>query len=290
MVYLLGELAMNTPEAFDAFMLWARGNQGGEEFRPILRNYTELAGSDEQAALRILRMPFLETVEWRDTAVLGLLRGLLPRDKETFAWLLAHPTLVGGITDAQVADVFLLRLERKDAAAASAIRRLPWVRDGAVIGGRSEEGRVIQLVEIALDLPQSFRALTERAWVQDGIWGREGDVLIDLAGAISSTDEEVAHLIGMPFLDAVDRTDADLVGNLLNGLRRQPHFVTQTAARPELEGGITDAQRATVALLTLETVRSGGYERAARAPLALGWAPACRGGRVLDTLVYSPEY
>ncbi len=249
----LRDLAIETPMTVDAFLEWiGDGVQRGDGSKYILSEYAALADSDEQMVLRILGMPFLEEVEWPDSAVLRLLRGLLPRDEETFAWLLAHPTLVGGITDAQAADVFLLRLERKDAAAACAIRRLPWVRDGVEIGGRSEDRRVIQLVEIALDLPQSFRALTERAWVQDGIWGREGDVLIDVAGAISSTDEEVAHLIGMPFLDAVDRTDAELVGKLLVALRPQPHFVTQTAARPELEGGITDAQRATVALSILE--------------------------------------
>ncbi len=253
MVYLLGELAKNTPEAFDAFMLRTGDNQEDEEFKNILRDYTELAGSDEQTALRILRMPFLEEVEWPDTAVLGLLRGLLPRDKETLAWILAHPTLEGGITDGQATDVFLLRLEWKDAAAASAIRRLPWVRDGVELGGwATEEGRVIELVEIALDLPQSFQALTERAWMQDGITSPERWVLTQLSRATSSIDEEVAHLVSMPFLDAVGRTDAALVRTLLNALRRQPHFVTQTAARPELEGGITDAQRATVALLTLE--------------------------------------
>ena len=244
--------------AVDAFLEWiGDGVQRGEESKNILSDYADMAYFDEPAAVRILRMPFLEEVEWPDSAVIGLLQGLLPRDEETLGWILGHPTLAGGITDAKAADVFLLRLERKGPAA-SAIRRLPWVRDGIAHEGRGEDETVIDLVEIALTLPRTFQALMARAWVRDGITSPERGVLNDVSNLLWHSDEQAAALVGMPFLNVVDETDRTLARATLQSLFRRPYFVTETIARhPELKDGITDADRATVALLLLETRDEG---------------------------------
>ena len=255
--------------AVDAFLEWiGDGVQRGEESKYILSEYAGLAYFDEPAAVRILRMPFLEEVEWPDSAVIGLLRGLVPRDKGTLDWVLGHPSLKGGITDEEVGDVFLLRLERNDPVAASGIRRLPWVRDGIEHEGWGEDETVIDLVEIALTLPRTFQALMERTWVRDGITSPERWVLNGVSNLLWHSDEQAAPLVGMPFLDVVDDTDQRLVRALLQSLFRQPYFVTETIARhPELGDGITDADRAIVALLLLEA----RDERAADAMRRFRW-------------------
>ena len=244
--------------AVDAFLEWIEdGSRRGEESKYILSDYAEMAHFDEPAALRILRMPFLEEVGWPDSAVLGLLRGLVPRNNETLDWILEHPTLEGGITDAQAADVFLLRLERKDPAAASGIRRLPWTQ--------AHDEALLELTQIALNLPLSFQALMEQEWLRDGITSAERWVLNDVALLQWHSDEQAATLVGMPFLDIVDETDQKLVRATLQSLFRQPYFVTETIARrPELRGGITDADRATVALLLLDSARREGCRRELR--------------------------
>ena len=247
--------------AVDAFLEWiGDGVQRGEESKYILSEYAGLAYFDEPAAVRILRMPFLEEVEYSEHHVVRLLRELLPRDKETLDWILGHPTLEGGITDAQTADVFLLRLERKDPAAASAIQRLPWTQ--------AHDEALLDLIRIALNLPLSFQALMARTWVQDGITSPEREVLNGVSNRSWHSDEQAAALVGMPFLDVVDETDRTLVRAIFQSLFRQPYFVTETIARrPDLRGGITDADRATVALLLLEA----RDRRAADAMRGLRW-------------------
>lgn len=186
--------------AVDAFLEWiGDGEQRGEGSKHILSDYADLAYFDEPAALRILRMPFLEEVGYSEFDVVRLLRELAPRDKETLDWILEHPTLEGGITDAQTADVFLLRLERKDPPAASAIRALPWAQ--------AHGEALLDLIQIALNLSLSFQALMERKWVQDGITSPERRVFNGVSNLPWHSDEQAALLVGMPFLDVVDQTD-----------------------------------------------------------------------------------
>ncbi len=250
----LRNLARDAPLALDAFLLWiGDGAQRGVNSKYILSDYARLASYDEQTAVRILRMPFLEEVDYPDSAVLSLLSGLAPWNKNDLDWILGRPTLEGGITDAQAADVFLLRLERKDPVAASSIRRLSWVEDGVTHEGLGEDETVIDLVEIALALPRVFQGLTARTWVHDELGRAERQMLNNLSNVSQVNDEEVAPLLGMPFLDAVDRTDARLVSKLLQPLWNTPYFITETLSRPALRGGITDANRAAAALLALET-------------------------------------
>ncbi len=162
------ELAQKTPKAFDAFMLWiGDGEERGRNAEYVLNGgYTMIARVDEEQAINLLAMPFLNEVDSNETLVTSLLGGLAQWNKDELDWILAHPSLRGGVTDAHAAQVFLLRLELRDPAAASAIRRLSWVQDGITREIRREDSVVIDLVEIAISLPQTFDMLLERSWVQ----------------------------------------------------------------------------------------------------------------------------
>ncbi len=249
---VLRDLARTAPMAFHAFMDWlGDGEQPGRSTRLLLDDYVELAEADESTAARLIRMPFLEDVNPLDQAVVRLLRDLAQQDKEALARILADPALDTSITDMDAGVVFLLRLEQTEPTAAREMRSLPWVQDGVMHEGWEDEA-VAALVAIAQRLPLTFQSLLGRAWMRDGITSEEWSMLTAFSAVPSSNDEEVALLLGMPFLDSVDRADARLIRVLFSALPTWPQAASDIISRPELEGGITDTQRSTVALLVLD--------------------------------------
>lgn len=261
---VLRGLAQEAPAAFDAFLDWiGDGKRRGDGSRFILTGYSDLAKANEPAALRVLRMPFLQEVEYPDSQVVVLLRDLARSDPEGLVLLLDHSTLEGGIADDQVGDVFLLHLERTDAAAVDRLRRLSWVEDGLTRGAWGETEVVIDLVQTALVFPGTFDALLLRTWMHDGVTGPEGQVVnrISQVGASPFNDDEMRPLVGMPFLGAVDEIDSWLVSVLLETLSRSAYGVRDIIARPEVQGGITDAGRSTVGLLVLDLYNREAADR-----------------------------
>ena len=249
---VLRDLARTAPMAFDAVMDWlGDGRQPGRSTKLLLDDYVEFVNADELTAARVISMPFLEEVDYLDQGVVRLLRDIASNDKEALDWILAHPALEGGITDANAGTVFLLDLERENPAAGRMIRNLPWVQDGIAREGW-EDDTVSALVEIARRLPMTFQALIGRTWIQDGPTSEEWSMLTAFAGVPLDNNVEAALLVGMPFLDAVDRADARLIRALLGTLPTWPDAVGDIIARPEVESGITDTQRSTVALWVLD--------------------------------------
>lgn len=252
---VLRSLARGAPEAFDAFMDWAGdGERYGMDSSFLLDYYSELARANETATLRILRMPFLQEVDYRETKVMYILRNLARSSPEELEYVLGHPRLEGGIADEHAPDVFLLYLERRSPAATEAVRKLSWVQDGITWEGRGEADHVIDLVEIALAFPASFEALLGRAWTRDSITNVEGWVISHVSNVSVSpfNDAEMRLLVEMAFLRTVDETDAWLVRVLLEALSHSAYGVRDIITHPEMRGGITDARRAAAALLVLD--------------------------------------
>ena len=248
---VLRDLARTALMAFDAFMDWlGDGQQPGRSTALLLDDYVAFVEADEPAAIRVLRMPFLEEVDYLDRGVMRLLREVASSDKEILDWMLTHPALREGITDTNLWNVFLVQLEHTRAAASGAIRSLPWVQDG-VTREAWEDDTVFALVETAFRRPRTFQALLERAWVRDGVTSAEWSMLTAFAQVPSDNDTEVAVLAGMPFLDTIDRADARLIRVLFGALPTWPDAVRDIIVRPEVQYGITDAHRAMVALWVL---------------------------------------
>lgn len=261
---ILRNLAQEEPHAVDVFLDWiGDGKQRGESSRFILGGYSDLANANGPVAVRVLRMPFLEEVAYPDSEVLITLRDVARSDPEGLILLLDHPSLEGGIADEHTGAFFLLHLERKSPTAAETIRMFAWVQDGLTLGSWGETEAVIKLVQTALAFPGTFQSLQWHAWLRDGITRPENGVLnsIALVHATPFNDEEIKPLIGMPFLQTVDETDASLIQVLLETLGLSPYGVRDIIARTELLGGITDAQRSTVALMVLDLYDQEDAER-----------------------------
>ena len=65
----------------------------------LMEDTTSLAGRDAVAALRVVSMPFMETIEPHDEAAMTALRQLAADYPEVFASVLSHPALGGGISN-----------------------------------------------------------------------------------------------------------------------------------------------------------------------------------------------
>ena len=70
-----------------------------KEESEAISHMLRIARSDESAALRVIAMPFLNTVEPADEAALLSLRRMAVFRKNEFAMVMAHPSLADGITD-----------------------------------------------------------------------------------------------------------------------------------------------------------------------------------------------
>ena len=226
--------------------------------------------TSETAALQTIRAPFLETIELSDFASMEILNYLARFDPDGFQQLLFHPTLNGGATDDQEKSVALLYLELRDPDAATAMENMLWVQDGITyfdsgeVYQEFEQEMVFQLFFLALDHRQVFWDLVHKPWMQDDLTGPETQA-ITILSAIANADEAAAlQIIGMPFLDSMDREDSTILDNLRTlkgeGLRWLLSHSTLTE-------GITDEQRATVALLRLEWE----YPERASVIMALPW-------------------
>ena len=249
----LRQLASENPPALWNLLLkpWVQDGLSGLEME-VAMLLPQIGGYDESLLQAITRMPVLDTFELDDITILQTLTGL---SQESLSWLLDHPTLAGGITDADGTTVSLLLLERQHPQAAAAVNALPWIRDGI---DSSEENQVPALLEFAAESGQVFQVLATREWVRDGLNEEEVAVLVDL-GQLSGAShakrdvEATLQIIDMPFLDMVDGLDAAAVDSLqqLFWESGTEDYLGYVLSHPVLQDGIDDDLAVVVAALAI---------------------------------------
>ena len=225
----------------------------------MIRSIINISSTDRAAALSLITMPFLESIESQEYEILETLYAMsfLERsflEAKGIQWALSHPKLAGGIADDQRATVALVSLEWQYPESAAVIWELPWVRDGIAA---SETSDALALQELALNSEQVFQVLAQKSWIQDGLSRDEQSVIWDLryiAGKDNSRRDEASALkiIAMPFLEAVDGADAaavDSLSRLLWEWRSGQGYLQQVLSHPTLRDGITDGQAVLVSVL-----------------------------------------
>ena len=194
---------------------------------------------DEATTLRIVGMPFLETIDHRDIQTLETLSNLLESEPDGLQRLLSLPTLRDGITDDHSRILPILRLESSDPEAAAAVRALPWVQD--------DLGNVERLRMLALKSKRAFWA-----WMEQFGDNRIDGAVLERIITIADSDESAAiQILRMPFLETSDPADLIMVDFLSDLSVSSPSELQQLLSHPELSEGITDDRTATAALLYL---------------------------------------
>ena len=99
-VSVLRRLAANHPELFRAVLAKPWVEDGLDEFETaIAQQLSWLAGRNEPAALQVLAMPFLQSIEPADGAAVTALRHMGSFKPENFQRVMAHSSLSGGVSD-----------------------------------------------------------------------------------------------------------------------------------------------------------------------------------------------
>ena len=222
--------------------------------------------------MRILRMPFLEEDDSGDSYMLDILRYMAQTDLDGLNELLNHSTFQNGIADGHAPYVGLFFLGRTNPAAAVALVALPWVenflsssRDADAVSYERHFSLFKNLVYISEDSPQTFSELMSKSWVQDGRallnapWVQSGcgrgqlDFLTQISSLSRAHGEETALVLGMPLFESIGQgewSSLEIVDGLLSENFGQGF--QWFLAQPAVADGITDDERATVALLDLE--------------------------------------
>ena len=230
---------------------WMQDDLSGPAIQAIFL-LTSIVGVDEVSAEQIVRMPFLDSIEQDDLAILETLEAL---DHEGLRWLLSHPALTGRNADVLPATMALVRLEWERPERAAAIMALPWIEDGI---NTSEVRAVLLLQELALDSQELFQALVSTTWAQDGLDRDDMTVVAALKGmaglSLAKRDETTAlRIAAMPFLETVDGVDAMAASSLrsLFWESDEENHLMQVLAHPSLEDGISDDEAFVVAALEI---------------------------------------
>ena len=272
------EFAAYAPDAFREY------TQRFNYFSGALRPFITLALCDEALALRLLGMPFLaaDVGDGMDGDVLAALARLTDPDVGDVDELLLHPLLEGGIAEIDRVVVLVLVLEHERPEAAAMMQKVPWIQDIMREAGLSENDIDISrslthhyslswLVEMAYQSPESLRVFLDLRWMKDqhvqiehwltGSLSSVESLIQRMAASIrriaEKSDDGMARVLRMPFLQTLEPEDADLL-DILWETSDATHSYTdgetplrQLLSDPVLEGGITNDNSGDVALADL---------------------------------------
>ena len=273
-VSLLQQLALKSPTVFQAILSRDREwmpPQTGMDNSTILR-LINLATINEYAALQVIEMPFMETIDIPDGDAFRRLVELAEADPSGLDYVLSHPRFSEGITDEQAVEVSLVYLEWSDPEAAQLIRDLAWVADGIAYRAPSnissihddmskfESGAVRALIDMSRRGREVFLALVGKPWLQGELTRNSYEVfsgLLDLGARLPTTAIKV---INMPFLDEVDRKDDGTLETLNELYWEDPGKVAQLVDRLEAGGGLTDDNHFLINSLHLEFANPQAWE------------------------------
>ncbi len=267
-VVLLQELALKSPTVFQVVIGHEPGwlpPQTGTDTSAMER-IISLSEVNEYVALRVIEMPFMDSISYQDYELLRFLLELAQSDVAGLDFVLSHPDFAGGLADEQVNQVALVYLERTDPDAARLIRNLRWVADGIAYWPESdsssihddmskfESGAVSQLIGLSQWNPQVFLGLVNKPWLQEELTRSSYEVFDGLTGLSGRLPGATIKLLEMPFLDEVDIND-DITLETLNDLYwEDADKVTQLVNRLEAMGGLTDDNHFLVKYFQLELV------------------------------------
>lgn len=228
--------ALGFMEVFNVLVAqpWIEDGVNGTE-RAVMAHLASIARTDEAAALRILSMPFLETVEDEDGATMESLRRLASLFPGQFQR--AVPWVEDGLDESERTVISLLRAIRaRDHAAAQRILELPFLETVE----RADALAVEALRDAADRSTRALRAVLEKPWVEDGLDESERIVAIRVTEIATKDQAAALRILEMPFLETVDAVDAGAMGLLWHLASRQPHLFQEVLEHPGLSVGISD--------------------------------------------------
>ena len=197
---------------------WFKDGLNDEELT-LVGYLGEIARRNAAAAAALVAMPFLESVEIRDTLALESLSEIVRRDADDFRELMAHPKIKDGITDEETKIVAVL--------------------GGGAYSSTSGPAQVLN----------SLSTLNTKPWFKDGLSNAELKVVGHLASIAKQSRTDAQAVMGMPFLESVEIRDTLALESLSEISERNATDFNELMAHPKIKDGITDVETKIVAVL-----------------------------------------
>ena len=242
---------------------WIPFTGAGSE-RATLEKLIAWSRFDEETVLRLIEMPFMETVEHTDDEAVRHLLELARTNPDGVQSVLSNPRISSGITDELAIYVPILYLEQVNPKLSARIDELPWVEDGITyVPPRNwgnvnrepsewETRNVLYLVDNGLRAPDFLIGITTKSWVRDGLSNLESNVFFRLNDLTYRHPREAVDLLNMPFMDTVEWDDLKTLQTLVRLAGQSGVSLSEFLASPALSGGITDQNLPVVDLLEVK--------------------------------------
>lgn len=201
---------------------------------------------DEATAIKVIGLPFLDTIEWGDSDIMEFLARISVSDPDALMKLLSRESL----TAPNDPPVQILYLEIRDPAAAARLADQVWVKNGLQY---LENSTLNYLQETALASPRFFNYMIEehREWIplQNGL---DNSALYRLVKWSHFDEDTVLRLVAMPFLERIEIQDGQVVTWLYELASTDPEAAQRILSRPIVQDGVTDEESIYLALYYLE--------------------------------------
>ena len=218
----LANMAKQSPQAFRAVLHekseWLPPPQGTSALPEALKLISSIASGDEEAALRIIDLPYLDRMDPQDFLALESLAALVESSPQRLQEVMSDPvtTSDGGSLFSTI--VLLMDLRLRDPEASEVLEGLPWVQEGigkvmvGAVSGNAEQLRqdaadVLQLLLLLKHDPPSGRELfltaAAKNWMRNGLLEHEREVVTDATAADRRYRERAARSIRGNSLDAI---------------------------------------------------------------------------------------
>ena len=261
----LSRLWQRYPFAYCELVKWPWVTQAGGESSyheyDVLRWLGNLYAPDEDIAIAMVRLPFLETLEWGDADLLEFLVSISESDPVGLAQLLTRESL----TESDDTPAQILYLESKNPGAATKVAAMEWVRDGIYF---RDNATLNYLQETAIAAPQFFNFLVEeeRTYIpaQNGL---DESALYRLVEWSNFDEETVLRLVNMPFMERIEIQDGQAVTWLYELAKADYQALQRILSRPIVQDGVTDEESIYLSLYYLEET----LPEAAAAIFGLPW-------------------
>ena len=211
-----------------------------------MRYLSQMRIPDETTAFALIRLPFLDTIEWGDHETMQFMADLSHTDPDGLAQLLTHESLTSGNNS----PIQLIYLDTKHPDAAAEIAAQGWVKDGLY---EHEYETLTLLQEAAIGSNKFFRYLIDSgpSWIPLGT-GVDQSALETLVAWSLWDEDTVIRLASMPFLQTIEFADAEAVHRLRELAENNPDGLRSVLSHPTFADGIRDELVVQVSLLYLE--------------------------------------
>ena len=216
----LVDLALRSQTVFHALLAKERNWLPPDPWIDVdsLKLLVSISASNEAAAVQILELPFLETIEYADYRALMDLAELSELDPSYLADVLSYPTLIDGTAENPGLTTSLLYLKRTSPALSHALESLPWIQDG--ISKPPTEGQpdrqsttayehitVSALLELAGRSSELAISLINKQWMHEPSNYLKWRMVSQTSELASRNLETALQVAKMPFLNTLEDDD-----------------------------------------------------------------------------------